>query len=63
DEWLVCTENCLELRHCCYWIFLEGDPTPNTSSKRVSIPRNQIFDPNAVTSLLDRLRQNKGSLI
>ncbi|MCX6037307.1 MAG: DUF4365 domain-containing protein, partial [Chloroflexi bacterium] len=47
DEWLVCTENCLELRHCCYWIFLEGDPTPNTSSKRVSIPRNQIFDPNA----------------
>ena len=63
NEWLECTENCLELRNCCYWIFLDGAPTPNTRTVRISIPRTQVLDPDAITGLLDRLHQNKGSLI
>ncbi len=61
-EWLRCTEDYLELRNCCYWIFISGDQTSNTSSIRIQLPRSQIFDAEAVNELLSRLQQNKGSL-
>ena len=61
-EWLNCTEEYLELRNCCYWIFLTGLPISTTSSTRIQLPRSQIFDPQAVNYLLARLHQNKGTL-
>jgi hypothetical protein len=63
NDWLKCEEDCLELRNCCYWVVLDGPPTANTSTIRISIPRHQIFNPSAVSSLLDFLKQNDGSLL
>lgn len=63
NDWLKCKEDCLELRNCCYWAVLNGSPTTNTSTIRISIPRKQIFDPSAVSALLDFLKQNDGSLL
>jgi hypothetical protein len=62
-EWLKCTEDCMELQNCCYWVILDGPQTTNTSSIRIPIPRKQIFDPNAVSYLLEFLGKNHGSLI
>ena len=61
-RWIAHSEACLELRHCCYWYFLEGEPIDNSKSKRIKIPRTQVFDVPAVTKLLNRLQAGKGSL-
>jgi hypothetical protein len=41
------------LQHYCYWHLFKGDPTSNTSKKRIRIPKGQIFDPAALRFLLD----------
>jgi hypothetical protein len=47
------------MRYCCYWHILEGDPTSNTSRKRIFIPENQILTPDTLNDLLEaeRLRR------
>ena len=61
QEWLSVTEDVLCMKDCCYWIHLEESST-NKSSKRIRIPRNQLFDPQAVTDLLERvIRDNRGT--
>ena len=60
QEWLSVTEDVLCMKDCCYWMRLEETST-NESSKRIRIPRNQLFDPQAVTDLLERVsRDNRG---
>lgn len=60
-EWLSVTEDVLCMKDCCYWIHLIGETSTNESSKRIRIPRNQLFDPQAVTDLLERVsRDNRG---
>lgn len=61
NKWVNCAEDSLELRNCCYWMIVKGDPTVNTSSIRISIPRSQIFNQTAVNNLLDKL-EHFGSL-
>ena len=63
QEWLVCTEDAMALKNCCYWTIIDGPPSLNSSKQRVKIPREQMFDPNAVQELLEHLKTNKGSLI
>jgi len=57
DAWLKVSEDVLSMRHCCYWKLLTGEITPNTSTKRIWIPKQQLFDSQAVTKLLDQVRQ------
>lgn len=62
SEWLKLDENSLELRNCCYWTHLKGTPSTNRSSVRITIPRNQLFSPKAVSNLLDKISANHGML-
>ena len=43
-RWLEQSEQELRLRHCAYWMSLEGDQrTDNVSSKRVGLPKSNMF--------------------
>lgn len=55
-------ESCFQLRRCCYWYRVPREPTLNTSSTTITIPRTQLFDRNAVAHLLelDRLDAYSG---
>jgi hypothetical protein len=55
EDWLKVSEAGLQLQRCCYWIHLTGAPTSNSRTIRISIPRSQIFTPDAVTDILNRL--------
>ncbi len=46
-------ESRLQLRECCYWYRVPREPTLNTSSITIKIPRAQLFDRNAVAQLLE----------
>ncbi len=61
-EPLSVTEAVLQLRKCCYWYRIPREPTSNTSSTTIYIPRTQVFDHHAVTHLLeiDRLDAYSG---
>jgi len=46
STWLsICEEN-LVFKKCCYYHFIEEPATENSSSKRIRIPRSQLFTPN-----------------
>lgn len=53
DEWLCQDEQCLQLRHCCYYWKPSADATmtSNDSTKTILIPRRQQFTPEALTEL------------
>ncbi len=55
STWISVGEEELVIRKCCYYHFIEGDETTNTSSKRLHIPRNQLLTPAAITALRDSL--------
>ena len=55
-EWLSVSEDVLAIRNCCYWIRLSEPESKNSSSVRIRIPRDRLFDVEAVTQLLDEAR-------
>ena len=59
DSWLNVSEDIMCMRHCCYWKLLTGETTTNTGTKRIFIPRQQLFNPQAVTDLLEQVRQRQ----
>lgn len=54
DEWMHQDEQCLQLHHgCYYWQPSEEDEmTPNEETKRITIPRKQLFTAEALLRLL-----------
>ena len=55
-EWLIQNPDELCLRKCAYWLSLMGEaPSTNTSQKRVSIPKANIFDVNGLPNLFAHL--------
>lgn len=56
EEWLVQDKQKLQLHHCCYyWEPDEADiMTPNDSTKRIFIPSEQVFTPDALTEMFER---------
>lgn len=40
------------LRHCCYWHAITGEPTSNSSTKRIQIPVDQLLTPEVLNELL-----------
>ena len=50
---LKVTEEYLQLSNCCYWYHIPREPTQNTGSLNVEIPRSQLFDRHAVAHLLE----------
>lgn len=53
-NWLDLTEDFAKLHKCCYWEYIaSGNPTQNKSSRRIKIPRHQIFTCEALLSLMN----------
>ncbi|MCB0200806.1 MAG: DUF4365 domain-containing protein [Anaerolineae bacterium] len=61
-DWLGLSETELTLRHCCYWLHLQGTSTSNTSTIRVKIPQENIFDSESIARLLKTIREQSGSI-
>jgi hypothetical protein len=53
DDWLDCDPERILLKRCAYWLTLAGAPeTENTSTVRVTVPTEQVFDVEALRSNL-----------
>ena len=53
--WLRQTDDELCLRHCAYWMSLEGEPDlPNTSNVTVHVPTANVFSSAQLTDLMER---------
>ncbi len=59
SDWHSVNANVTALNHCCYWHVIRDDPTPNTTTKRIMIPEDQLLTPTSLRELLDveRLRR------
>jgi hypothetical protein len=57
EDWLDLDEEHLLLKNCCYWMHITGPPSTNERSQRICIPRSQIFTPEAVLELLEKLKR------
>lgn len=55
EAWLNVTEEELTIRKCCYYHFIDGAETKNTSSQRIRIPRNQLLTPESLHELKQKL--------
>ncbi len=54
-QWLTQTDAELCLRHCAYWLSLEGRPeAENTSSVTVRIPTTNVFSSSQLADLMDQ---------
>ena len=54
-HWLKQTQEELCLRHCAYWMSLEGQPDkPNTSSVTVQVPIANIFNSKQLIDLMQK---------
>jgi hypothetical protein len=53
DEWMNLTEEELILKRCCYWYHvIDSVETDNKIAKRIRVPRQQVFTPQALAELL-----------
>ncbi|MCY4070842.1 MAG: DUF4365 domain-containing protein [Chloroflexi bacterium] len=57
SNWLVVSEDLFCMKDCCYWFRVPDKRSENTSSVRIKIPRDQLFDVRAVNKLLDEARE------
>jgi len=60
SQWLTLSEDELFLRRCAYWISLRGaTATTATTTIRITIPRTNVFSPEAVRRLMDLIEQGR----
>lgn len=57
-EWLHLDEDRFLLKKCCYWQEINGEISRNRKSQRIFIPRSQLFTPETVRVLLDKVRRD-----
>lgn len=62
-QWISHTEENLIIRQCAWWHHLKGEPpvTSKSSSKVIKIPRDRIFNEDAVKHIIRTVKQG-GSL-
>jgi hypothetical protein len=61
-QWLSQSLDELILRHCAYWISLEGyPPTAATKTIRITLPRANVFSAEAIKGILAHVRERKKS--
>lgn len=54
-DWTNQSDEQLCLRHCAYWLSLEGHPAvPNTSTVTVYVPTTNVFSSEQLTTLMDQ---------
>ncbi|MBO2946115.1 DUF4365 domain-containing protein [Paenibacillus sp. F411] len=60
ETWIEQSEDHMLVRHCAYWISLQGRPeTENVSGITIDIPRNQTFNVASVQSLMERVARRE----
>lgn len=52
-DWLSVCEDELIIRKCCYYHFIDGKETKNSSSIRIRIPRKQLLTPHSIQELIE----------
>ncbi len=52
-QWLTIDENQMNLRKCCYWIQLDSEYTKNSSTIRITIPKDNRFCPDTILRVVD----------
>lgn len=57
EQWLNHSEDMLVLKRCCYWKHITEPPSPNKGQQRITIPRQQVFDINAVDQIFETFRK------
>lgn len=58
EDWLSQSQDQLSIRSCAYWLSLEGAAaTPASRSIRVTIPSGNVFSPESIRILLQRVRE------
>ena len=55
DDWLRASHDRLDLRHCCYWVNLAGQPITGRTRTTVRIPTSRIFDDRALCEIMTRV--------
>jgi Domain of unknown function (DUF4365) len=56
NNWLSQTEESLCLKRCAYWFSLRGrPPLDQQSTITIEIPRQNIFSPNALKTIMERI--------
>lgn len=55
-KWLTVCERDLKIEKCCYYYFIEGAETKNSSQKRIRIPRSQLLTPESIIDLKEKIR-------
>lgn len=59
-NWMALTTEQLIIKHCAYWISFRGQqPTTNTATTRVGIPKNQMFSPEEYRLACDAHRDRR----
>jgi hypothetical protein len=56
-HWLKVNEDELVLAKCCYFHFIDSEPTANTSSIRIRIPRCQLLTPESLGDLIEAISE------
>lgn len=58
NKWLGVSDDEFVIRHCAYWISLEGmGDSENSRTKRIRIPTRNRFDPDALRELIEQSRR------
>jgi hypothetical protein len=56
DYWLALDEEQLLMQNCCYWAHIDGPRSHHARSQRIRIPRNQLFTPQAIHDMLEKVK-------
>lgn len=55
EEWLRAGHDALQVRHCCYWTNLAGQPVTGRRRTTVRIPTTRVFDDRALCEIMTRV--------
>lgn len=56
NDWLSVLKDVTTLKYCGYWKSLRGLPkSSNQNTKRIEIPKNQIFNESSIKSIMTRI--------
>ncbi|WP_081992393.1 DUF4365 domain-containing protein [Collimonas arenae] len=54
-QWLKVCEDELVIKKCCYYFFVDGPATTNSSSLRIRIPRSQLLTCQSITDMKHKI--------
>lgn len=58
-DWHAADQDATTLRNCCYWFLPEGTLTPNTATKRIFIPVENLLTPAVLEELMTEERERR----